>query len=61
MLNKTDAATGSRTRWIALSGLVGLVAVALETIGEVLLRWLFNMPIDGVSEISRLVVSVAIA
>ena len=61
MLNNTDAATGSRTRWIALSGLVGLVAVALVTIGDVLLRWLFNMPIDGVSEISRLVVAVAIA
>ncbi len=48
-------------RWLALVGLVGLVAVALVTIGDVLLRWLFNSPVDGVSEISRLVVAVAIA
>jgi TRAP-type C4-dicarboxylate transport system permease small subunit len=48
-------------RWLALVGLVGLVAVALVTVGDVLLRWLFNSPVDGVSEISRLVVAVAIA
>lgn len=52
---------GWGTRWLALIGVVGLVAVALVTIGDVLLRWLFNMPVDGVSEISRLVVAVSIA
>ncbi len=56
-----DLSDGGATRWLALTGLVGLVAVALVTIGDVLLRWLFNSPVDGVSEISRLVVAVAIA
>ena len=41
--------------------LIGLVAVALVIITDVLLRWLFNSPVDGVSEISRLAVAVAIA
>jgi len=49
------------TRWLALVGLFGLVAVALVTITDVLLRWLFNMPVDGVGEVSRLVVAVSIA
>ena len=46
---------------MALVGLVGLVAVALVIIIDVLLRWLFSMPVDGVSEIARLVAAVAIA
>lgn len=57
-LNRED---GWGTRWLALIGVVGLVAVALVTIGDVLLRWLFNMPVDGVSEVSRLVVAISIA
>ncbi len=56
-----DRSDGWGTRWLALVGLVGLVAVALVTIADVLLRWLFNSPVDGVSEISRLVVAIAIA
>ncbi|MEE8396591.1 MAG: TRAP transporter small permease [bacterium] len=53
------AAAGSR--WIAVTGLIVLVAVALVTIGDVLLRWLFNSPVDGVTEVSRLMVAIAIA
>lgn len=56
-----DRSEGWGTRWLALVGVVGLVVVALVTVGDVLLRWLFNSPVDGVSEISRLVVAVAIA
>lgn len=52
---------GWGTRWLALIGVVGLVVVALVTIADVLLRWLFSTPVDGVSEISRLVVAVSIA
>lgn len=48
------------TRWLALIGLVGLVVVALVTVADGVLRWLFT-PVDGVSEVSRLVVAVAIA
>lgn len=61
MAFKVDGSDGGTTRWLALIGLVGLVAVALVTIGDVLLRWLLNSPVDGVSEISRLVVAVSIA
>ncbi len=61
MAFKLDRNEGWGTRWLALVGLVGLVAVALVTIGDVLLRWLFNSPVDGVSEVSRLVVAIAIA
>lgn len=57
-LNRGD---GWGTRWLALIGVVGLVVVALVTICDVLLRWLFSTPIDGVSEISRLVVAISIA
>ncbi len=56
-----DRNEGLGTRWLALIGLVGLVVVALVTIGDVLLRWLFDSPVDGVGEISRLVVAVSIA
>ena len=56
-----DHSEGWGLRWLALVGLVGLVVVALVTIVDVLLRWLFNSPIDGVSEVSRLVVAIAIA
>lgn len=58
---KTDQDGGLGTRWLALIGLVGLVVVALVTIIDVLLRWLLSMPVDGVSEVSRLVVAVSIA
>ena len=61
MALKLDREAGWGTRWLALAGLVGLVAVALVIIIDVLLRWLFSSPVDGVSEIARLVAAVAIA
>ena len=61
MALKLDREAGWGTRWLALVGLVGLVAVALVIIIDVLLRWLFSSPVDGVSEIARLVAAVAIA
>lgn len=60
MINE-GSGRGLGTRWIALVGLVGFVVVAIATIIDVLLRWLFSMPIDGVAEISRLIVAVSIA
>ena len=61
MTFKQGPSRGLGTRWIALVGLVGFVVVALATIIDVLLRWLFGMPVDGVAEISRLIVAVSIA
>ncbi|NQV54724.1 MAG: TRAP transporter small permease [Rhodospirillales bacterium] len=48
-------------RWFAFLGLIGLVALALITITDVLMRWLFNSPIDGVADVGRLIVAVVIA
>ncbi len=42
-------------------GVTGFVAVALVTIADVLLRWLFASPVDGLEEVNRLVVAIAIA
>ncbi len=61
MALKLDQENGWGSRYLALIGLIGLVVVALVTIGDVLLRWLFNSPVDGVAEISRLVVAISIA
>jgi TRAP-type C4-dicarboxylate transport system permease small subunit len=43
---------------VAMLGLLGLTAVALLTIGDVLLRWLFSAPIDGLNEITRLLYAI---
>ncbi len=49
------------TRWVAFLGLVGLLAVALGTMGDVLLRWLFNSPIEGFEEVSELTFAIIVA
>jgi len=49
------------TKGISLIGLAGLLLFAGITVAEVLLRWLFNYPILGVSDVSSLVVTVAVA
>ena len=46
---------------ISIIGLAGLLLFSGITVAEVLLRWLFNYPILGVSDISSLVVTVAVA
>ena len=61
MALKLDQDNGWGSRWLALIGLIGMVAVALAIIIDVLLRWLFDSPVDGVAEISRLVVAISIA
>ena len=49
------------TRWVAFLGFIGLLAVALGTMGDVLLRWLFNAPIEGFEEVSELTFAIIIA
>ncbi len=56
-----EALASRATRWIAFFGLVAFVALALGTICDVLMRWLFASPIDGVEEVSKLVGAIAIA
>lgn len=49
------------SRGISLIGLIGLMILAVITVGEVLLRWLFKYPILGVSDVSRLVITIIAA
>ncbi len=48
-------------RAFALVGFTGLLLLALMTSLDVLLRWLFNMPIQGVNDVSSVVMAVVIA
>ena len=48
-------------KWLALLGLVGLVALAFITIADVMMRWLFSSPIDGVSDVYRLLIAIVVA
>ena len=49
------------SRSIAVVGLIGLIAVTLLTIVDVLLRWLFSAPIDGLNEVLNLLYAVVLA
>jgi TRAP-type C4-dicarboxylate transport system permease small subunit len=60
-LDRLDSRSTTAAQWAACLGLIGLVGYALMTIGDVLLRWLFNSPLDGVADVSRLMVAVIIA
>lgn len=61
----TDSKRESRvirfTRAISLIGLIGLLLLALMIVIEGLVRWLFKYPIQGVTDVSSLVVAVAVA
>lgn len=61
LLRKLDARGQRAASWSAVCGLVGMVAFALITIVDVLLRWLFNSPIDGIADTNRLMVAVIVA
>ena len=49
------------TRVIALIGLAGLLILSGITVGEVLIRWIFKFPIQGVFDLSQLVIVIIIS
>ena len=49
------------TRRVAFIGLVGLLIVSVVTMVDVLLRWLFNAPIEGYEDITRLLFAIIVA
>ena len=49
------------TRWITVVGFTILIMVALVTMADVLLRWLFNAPLEGLEDINRYTFAVVIA
>jgi len=60
-LSELEARVNVFARRLALAGLTGLVAIALMTIADVLGRWLFASPIDGVTDASKLFVAIVVA
>jgi TRAP-type C4-dicarboxylate transport system permease small subunit len=48
-------------RFCALFGMLALVAFVLMTIADVLMRWLFNSPINGVTDAGPLIVAIVAA
>lgn len=51
----------SVARLCALFGMLALVAFVLMTIADVLMRWLFNSPINGVADAGPLIVAIVAA
>ena len=49
------------TRWIAVIGFTGLIIVSLVTMTDILLRWLFNSPLEGLEDVTRYTFAVVIA
>jgi TRAP-type C4-dicarboxylate transport system permease small subunit len=49
------------TRRVAFIGLMGLLIVAVVTMVDVLLRWLFSAPIEGYEDITRLLFAIIVA
>lgn len=48
------------TRWTAFLGLFALLIVAFATVADVLMRWLFQSPIEGLDDLSHLAFAVVI-
>jgi len=61
LVHKLEGATIRATRVIALVGLAALLILAIITMADVGMRWLFNQPITGVEDLAKLVVAIAIA
>ena len=49
------------TRRVAFAGVLAMLAIALITTADVLLRWLANSPINGLNEIVGMSMAVAVA
>jgi TRAP-type C4-dicarboxylate transport system permease small subunit len=48
-------------RWLAVIGVLGLLGITVLTVADVLMRWLLNHSIDGVTEINKLLITVVVA
>ncbi|MBT3915041.1 MAG: hypothetical protein HOF23_01640, partial [Rhodospirillaceae bacterium] len=57
-ISNAEAWGGWVARSLSLLGILGFVVLALGTISDVMLRWLFSAPIDGFAEIARLGVAI---
>lgn len=48
------------TRWTAFIGFVALLLIAVAIMVDVLMRWLFNAPIEGLDDVSLLMFAVVV-
>lgn len=48
------------TRWVALIGVAALFTAAFLTLFDVLLRWVFSLPIPGVDDATRLLLGLVV-
>jgi tripartite ATP-independent transporter DctM subunit len=60
-LSALDARTIAITQRVAFAGVLAMLVVAFVTTSDVLMRWLFNAPIDGMNEIVGMGMAVAVA
>ncbi|MGE3244835.1 MAG: TRAP transporter small permease [Beijerinckiaceae bacterium] len=61
MLARLENASRQFSKWLAVLGLIGLVVLAMLTIADVMMRWLFSDPLDGISDLYRLLVALIVA
>jgi TRAP-type transport system small permease protein len=60
-LGRMESRGSNVARFCALIGMLGLVVLTLMTNFDVLMRWLFDRPIDGVSDIAPLIIAIVVA
>ena len=60
-MERIEKRVSGAARIVALVGFFGLLLLAAMTTLDVLLRWLFAMPIHGVNDVSSVVMAVVIA
>ena len=48
------------SRWVALCGLTILLLLALFIIGDIVMRWLWDKPYEGVGDISRVLLPIIV-
>ncbi|MEZ5653149.1 MAG: TRAP transporter small permease [Burkholderiaceae bacterium] len=61
MIITLERAARRLSNWLAMMGLLGLLALALMTIASVLSRWLLSHPMEWVEDIYRLLIAVVVA
>lgn len=59
--HRSESPGNSVARLCALFGMAALVAFILMTVADVLMRWLFNSPINGVADTGPLIVAIVAA
>lgn len=60
-LVRPDGPLDHVTRWVALIGLIGLLGITLVIVADVILRGLFNRPIEGLEDIAKFTFAIVVA